>query len=752
VSSRTVITTLLAFVLCASCSTDEARKTERYDKGKALAAASKFGEAILEFRNAIQLDPNFAPAHLALAQAYAETDDTVNAYRSYQRAADLSPDSVDTQLAAARYLLHVRLFQDARARAERVIALDPSIPDAHIILGSALGGSSDVKGAIAQVEEAISLAPGKTSGYESMGSLLLTQGRIAEALAQFEKAVAVAPDSVDARVALATYHWSTGDTRRAEECLKKALEIQPANAFASRAMALLYVSTGRGDRAEPFLKAVARGLRTVESELPLADFYVRKSRLKEAREILERTAASGNGSAIVRLGSLDYAEGQRERAHARVDALLIRQPSNSEALIAKARWLLNDGQPDEALLRAESVTQRDPGNAASYLLLGDTYVALGQRADATAAYTNALRHNPRAAAAYTALSRLSLQKDNPAAAVEFARGALLNEPGNDNARVLLAKGLLERSETKRAGEEIAVLLRRRSADPTITALNGSLKMALGDRVAARKEFEKALVQDARNIDALTGLTSLDAAEGRIGSARERLAGALAGDARNVPLLLLTARADFQAGDFSTGERRVRSVIELDPSQGKAYELLGAAYIKQQKLPAALAEFERVIEKNPRSIGALTVTGMIHEAMGHSLDAEKAYQRALQIDPRATVAGNNLAFMLAERGDNLEYALVLARETVSMTKNDPVVLDTLGWVYLKKGQPALAIPEFQRALGLAPGNATYHFHLGLAYADAKDVVKARAALRQALQLNPNFPGAAAARDRLSALGV
>ena len=733
-----------------ACSNPETRKTERYEKGKALAASARYSEAILEFRNALKDDPNYADAHFAVAQAYERTDDSVNAYRSYQRAADLLPDNADVQLTVAKFLLRVRQFQDARTRAARVVQLDPRNAEAHIILGSALAGVKDVEGAIREVQEAIDLAPAGTDGYTGMGSLLLTQGRLAEAQAQFEKAVDVNPKSIDAQVALAAYHWSVGDTGQAEGILKKVLAIQPEHAVANRAMALLYIVTGRGVDAEPFLKVVGRTVGTPEAELPLADYYVRSGRAREARQILERAAASGNASAIVRLARLDYAENNRERAHARVDALLARQPSNAEALIAKGRWLLNDGKADEALRHAETATQGDPGSAAGYLLLGDVHAALGGPADAATAYTTVLRLNPRAAAAHTALSRINLAKGNAETSVEFARGALLNQPGNDEARVLLVKGLLQRRELKRAEEEIAVLLERRPDDPTVHALNGTLKMRRGDRAAARHEFERALGRDPASVEALTGLTALDAGEGQIGRARERLARALAQDGRNVPILMLAARADLQAGDFASGERRTRSVIDLDPSHVKAYELLGSTYIRQAKLPAALAEFELVVQREPRSIGALTVVGMLHEALRQPHEAEKTYQKALQLDPRAAVAGNNLAYMLAERGDNLKYALVLAREAASVVKDDPVVLDTLGWVYLKNEQPVQAIAELSKAVRLAPENPVYHFHLGLAYATAHDPANARASLQRALQLNPQFAGANEARDRLRTL--
>jgi tetratricopeptide (TPR) repeat protein len=744
---------ILACVVAAqalACSDPAVRKHQFFERGQVLAAGGKDKEAILAYRNALKADPNYAEAHFALAAAYARVDDSVNAYRSYQRAADLLPDNVEVQLGAAKFLLNAGQYQDARSRATRAVEIDPSSAAAHMLLGSALAGSKDVAGAIAQVQEAIDLAPDSISGYTGMGSLLLTQGRVAEAQTQFEKAVATDPKSADARVALAAYHWSTGDLRKAEAVLRAAIGLAPDNAIANRAMALLLMTTGRGIDAEPFLKTVSRTLGTADAELPLADYYVRGGRVAEARQILERAAAAGNAPAIVRLARLDFAENQPQSAHDRIDALLARQPSNSEALIAKGRWLLRSGKADEALERGGVATERDPGNAAAHLLVADARMALGQQAHAANSYRDVLRLNPRAAAAHTALARINLAEGNAASAVDFARGGLLNEPGRDEARILLARGLIQQREFKRAEEELAILTARRPADPVVMALRGTLLLRKGDRSQAQALFERALQQDALNVDALGGLTSIDAATGRIEQARQRLAQALEKAPSSIPLLMLTARADLQAGDFAAGERRARAVIDLDPAQLKAYELLGAAYIRQQKLDAALAEFEQVVQKEPRSIGALTVIGMIHEAGGRPHEAEKAYQRALQADARAAVAGNNLAYLLAQRGDNLQYALILARDAVSMRGDDPVALDTLGWVHLKKGEASQAIEPLGKAAKLAPDNPTYHFHLGLAYLEIDDRPRARASLQRALQLNASFPGAQEARERLRGL--
>ena len=62
----------------------------------------------------------------------------------------------------------------------------------------------------------------------------------------------------------------------------------------------------------------------------------------------------------------------------------------------------------------------------------------------------------------------------------------------------------------------------------------------------------------------------------------------------------------------------------------------------------------------------------------------------------------------------------------------------------------AIAAFERAIARAPKNATYRYHLGLAYAKAGDAERAKRSLTQALELGTNFPGAADARARLASM--
>ena len=143
-------------------------------------------------------------------------------------------------------------------------------------------------------------------------------------------------------------------------------------------------------------------------------------------------------------------------------------------------------------------------------------------------------------------------------------------------------------------------------------------------------------------------------------------------------------------------------------------------------------------------------GMIFEMQSRIDEAKRTYERVVELDPRAAVASNNLAWIYAEHGGNLDLALQLAQAASAVLPDNGQVSDTLGWVYLKKGLGSLAVPAFQRAVENEPSNAIFHYHLGLAYVQGGDKDRARQSLQTVLKLRPNPTMAADATKALSSL--
>jgi tetratricopeptide (TPR) repeat protein len=94
------------------------------------------------------------------------------------------------------------------------------------------------------------------------------------------------------------------------------------------------------------------------------------------------------------------------------------------------------------------------------------------------------------------------------------------------------------------------------------------------------------------------------------------------------------------------------------------------------------------------------------------------------DARSVIAANNLAYMYAETGENLDRTLSLAQVAVEQAPDNPALQDTLGWVYYKRDLPDLAVRAFEQSVAKQPAHALYHFHLRMGYAKSGYFDRAR----------------------------
>ena len=131
-------------------------------------------------------------------------------------------------------------------------------------------------------------------------------------------------------------------------------------------------------------------------------------------------------------------------------------------------------------------------------------------------------------------------------------------------------------------------------------------------------------------------------------------------------------------------------------------------------------------------------------------SEKHYRAALEINPDFAPAANNLAYLLAAQDKNIDEALGFAQKAKEQLPAEPSVMDTLGWIYYKKGLYDSAISEFKDSLEKLADNATVNYHLGMAYYQKGDKPKAKKQLEKALSLDKNFDGVQEARETLAQL--
>jgi tetratricopeptide (TPR) repeat protein len=297
---------------------------------------------------------------------------------------------------------------------------------------------------------------------------------------------------------------------------------------------------------------------------------------------------------------------------------------------------------------------------------------------------------------------------------------------------------------------MAFLLSQRPDAAEVQSMAGVLAVLRNDLAAGRAAFERALSTNPDSFEAFAGLVALDLRAKDGAAAMARVDRRVQTNA-SPDLLLLAARTHATAGDMAGAERYLRRAIEVDDTQLTAYGMLGQLYLSQNRLDEARKEFDTLAARQTKPVAALTMSGMILQNQGQLQEARKRYEQALAIDSRAPVAANNLAWLQVEAGENLDVALQLAQTAVSASPDTPEIRDTLGWIYYKKNLPQQAIPQFERSVAKAPENATYRYHLGLAYLQAGDTSRGRASLQRALSLGPDVTTSAEIKRALSQAG-
>ena len=740
-------------VVTSACSRDpEVAKRKYLESGDRFFEQEKYSEAIIEYRNAIRLDPKFAAARKGLAASYLRTSDLVNALREKVRVADLLPEDGAAQVEAGNLLLLVGRYDDAKARASKVLSGNPKDIGAQLLLANALAGLKDFDGAIAEVEEALKLDPERTSTYTSLGTLQLARGNREAAERAFKEATARNPTSVAAQLAYANFQWAIGEVQAAKARLEQALVMAPKDSRANRAMASLLLAGGETAAAEPYLIAAADTDPTLTAMLVLADYYIAANRTADAVARLRQLESKPTlrSSAKLRLASIEFRQGRHSEAERLADEILTTDKGDTRALLLKANVLAIRNQLDEAAGYADRAAKADPRSARAQFALGRLALLRHKPEEARTAFTEAVRLNPRAGDAQLELARLHLAEGAAAKSLEFANQAAKNEPDKAEPRLAQARALIAQRQLDSAELVLDQVLKAypRSAE-ALTQL-GIVRTLRRDVVRAAPLFERALEIDPLRLEATAGLVSLDLAARRHAEARARAEARLASTPGDSAALLLAGRTYSAVGDVKAAEDTLKKAIEADPQNLGAYETLGRLYMAGGRLKEAQAEFEAIAARQSRPIGSLTMVGMIQQGRKLAAEARSTYERVLQFDSKAAIAANNLAWIYLDSGENLDLALQLAQTAKASRPTQPEITDTLGWIYYRKGLFPQAVRELEGTVQSDPANPLYQYHLGLAYAKTGDKVRAKRTLEAALRLKPDFDGAADAARVLSTL--
>lgn len=148
----------------------------------------------------------------------------------------------------------------------------------------------------------------------------------------------------------------------------------------------------------------------------------------------------------------------------------------------------------------------------------------------------------------------------------------------------------------------------------------------------------------------------------------------------------------------------RIIILHDPLTADEHVRLGSIYESQGKNDLALKQYRAAVKQDKRSAPAWLRLGDLASRLKQYRDAEKAYAKALDLQPESGDVHNNLAWTLLQQDRTLGRAEELARKALDLNPaNRPYYLDTLGMVLFRLGRTGEAIAALRESVETIPSD-------------------------------------------------
>jgi len=181
-----------------------------------------------------------------------------------------------------------------------------------------------------------------------------------------------------------------------------------------------------------------------------------------------------------------------------------------------------------------------------------------------------------------------------------------------------------------------------------------------------------------------------------------------------------------------------------PGAPRAHYTLGLELYKDGKWREAAEQLRLFLEKQPRLVWAIDAHGYLGEALAAQGDypaAIREFQEVLERSPNNPTAARLLADALIEVG-NYELAIVCYRRALANGPPDAEMLNSLGLALGTLNRTSEAVPVFRQAVAVDPGSGPAYHNLAMALMRTGDLLEALGAAERAVELQPDNSGSRA----------
>ena len=288
-----------------------------------------------------------------------------------------------------------------------------------------------------------------------------------------------------------------------------------------------------------------------------------------------------------------------------------------------------------------------------------------------------------------------------AAQLDFLKTWLAANPDGQQARLAYARGLVAEKQYEAARVEFRRLLTANPDIPDILYAVGVLSLQVNDVPEAEQQLKRFVEigrgdlnparfylgqiadQDKRPDEALRWYDQVTAGEH-----------AMPAMVRATQVLLRQDRFDEARARLVAARANAPDDMRLVVAEAQLLRDAG----RHEEAHAFLA---KMLEAQPDQPDILYETALAAEKLGKLDDMERHLRRLIALKPESPQGYNALGYSLADRNLRLDEAAQLIDKALSLTPDDPFILDSKGWVLFRQGKSAAALETLQAAFAKRP---------------------------------------------------
>lgn len=789
---KSIVTVSSLAIILSSCGGADERKAAYLEKAKLSIEAGDIDKARIELKNVLQIDPKDGNAYYQLGKIYEQQKDYRKAFANYTKAAELTPDNFENQAKLGKlYLLLARDMDKAKEKMNFILDKSPDDKNGLLLRAAILVIDGKVDGAITISEELFVKDKTFIDNSLFLSTLYLKKENVDKALDVLEKTLSVKPDSETVATTLGKLLVFTKDYDRAEVIYKDKLSRHP-DVFSSYSnLASLYNIKGDKVKATQILRdGVANDVTNVDRQITLAK-YIRsidgdEAAIKELHALISANDTLGKlrialGGLLIAGNDIDGAkkvfeqaivdfpedatgiesrtalaaiylsEDDAAKAKTILEEAIAVSPNDSKVNMLVAKLALKDEDYDNAIIALRIVIKESPENLDAYFLLSAAYTKQDKAEQAKSIINTAYENNRANPEVLLKLSKYYASIQDLEKSEKIIDDFLSINDSNYEAlsiKVVYLNKAKKFDEAKKVAEYLITKFPNKS-NGYVQSVQYLANDKKTDEAISLLEEGYGKVDNNRLI--LKMLTSLQVSLGQVDMAEERLKNEIQAAPDDVELHILLAKLYFVKKDMDKAESKFKEILQMQPDNAEAYLLLTGIYNQAGNKTAVLSTLQDGHKNVKGNIKLSLGLARLYEGDKNYSDAVSVYEDILIYAPNNVVAINNLASILSDRFTD-EKSMVRAKELADKLKEakQPVILDTVGWVYYKTKNYTEAVETLKKVVAAEPEINIFNYHLGMAYLAVNDNANAKTLLEKSLSDDKNFDGKAEAEKALKSL--